>query len=43
VTQTEKKQVLFIHGGGNEGYEIMPNGDTPDFGWLREIGEEISI
>jgi serine hydrolase len=64
VTQTEKKQVLFIHGGGDGGhtadaklaaslqealgttynvrYPQMPNEDTPDFGWLRQIGEEIS-
>jgi predicted alpha/beta hydrolase family esterase len=59
-----KKQVLFIQGGGDDGYnetaklvaalqkalgidyEInyppMPDDDTPDFGWLKKIGEEIS-
>ena len=64
VTQSEKKQVLFIHGGGNDGYAAdaklvaslqealgatynvhypqMPKEETPDFGWLRQIGEGIS-
>jgi predicted alpha/beta hydrolase family esterase len=64
MTQTEKKQVLFIHGGGDDGYAAdaklsaslqealgaaynvrypkMPDEDTPDFGWGRQIGEEIS-
>ncbi|WP_343307454.1 alpha/beta fold hydrolase [Chitinophaga niabensis] len=60
-----KKQVLFIHGGGDDGYgedaklaaslqkelgddyEItypqMPSiDDSPDFGWLKQIEEEIS-
>jgi len=59
-----KKQVLFIQGGGSDGYEAdaklaaslqqalgngyeviypeMQTDDTaPDFGWLRQIGEEI--
>src|SRR5262245_19787463 len=61
---TEKKQVLFICGGGEGGYEAdtklavslrvalgtaydvrypqMPNEDTPDFGWGRQIGKEIA-
>jgi serine hydrolase len=64
MTPTEKKQVLFIHGGGDNGhaadaklaaslqealggtynvrYPQMPNDNTPDFGWLRQIGKEIS-
>jgi len=59
-----KKQVLFIQGGGDDGYEAdlslvaslqkelgddyeifypqMPNDESaPDFGWLKEIKEEI--
>lgn len=65
MTQTEKKQVFFIQGGGDGGYEAdaklaaslqealgstynvrypeMPKEDTPDFGWLRQMGEEISV
>jgi predicted alpha/beta hydrolase family esterase len=61
---TDKKQVLFIHGGGENGYEAdaklasslqealgatynvryphMPNDDAPDFGWGRQINQEIS-
>ena len=57
------KQILFIQGGGDDGYnetaklvaalrkelgtayEVsyppMPDDDTPDFGWLKQIGEEI--
>lgn len=60
-----KKQLLFIHGGGDDGYgedaklsaslqqllgddyEViypkMPSiDDSPDFGWLKQIAEEIS-
>jgi predicted alpha/beta hydrolase family esterase len=59
----DKKQVLFVHGGGEGGYEAdaklaaslqaglgaaynvryprMPNEDSPDFGWGRQIGLEI--
>lgn len=58
-----KKQILFIQGGGDNGYEAdanmvaslkkelgeeykiiypqMPSDDTPDFGWLKQIGKEI--
>jgi predicted alpha/beta hydrolase family esterase len=64
VTQMEKKQVLFIHGGGDGGHDAdaklaaslqealgatynvrypqMHDEDTPDFGWGKQIGEEIS-
>lgn len=60
-----KKQVLFIHGGGDDGYgedaklaaslqqalgddykvifPKMPSiDDSPDFGWLKQIADEIS-
>lgn len=59
-----KKQVLFIQGGGDEGYEadaklvaslqkslgvgyeiiyppMQTDDDAPDFGWPKQIGEEI--
>jgi uncharacterized protein len=61
---TDKKQVLFIHGVGEDGYGAdaklaaslqeglgatynvrypqMPDEDTPDFGWGKQIGKEIS-
>jgi uncharacterized protein len=61
---TDRKQVLFIHGGGEDGYGAdakladslqeelgttynvrypkMPNEDTPDFGWGRQIAREIA-
>jgi uncharacterized protein len=57
-------QVLFVHGGGENGYEAdsklaaslrealgdsynvryphMPDDDVPDFGWGRQIGQELS-
>lgn len=61
----KRKQVLFIHGGGEGGYEadtkladslqkelgntyeihnpqIHFNDNLPDFGWLKQIGKEIS-
>ena len=61
-----KKQILFIHGGGESGYEadtkladslrkelgdayevlnpeIHFNDTLPDFGWLKQIGKEISL
>ncbi|MBC9796027.1 alpha/beta hydrolase [Sinomicrobium weinanense] len=61
-----KKQILFIHGGGEGGYkadtkladslrkelgdayevynpEIHFNDTLPDFGWLKQIGKEISL
>ncbi|MGS2761189.1 alpha/beta hydrolase [Sinomicrobium sp. M5D2P9] len=60
-----RKQILFIHGGGEDGYEadtkladslrkelgdayevhnpeIHFNDTLPDFGWLKQIGQEIS-
>lgn len=59
-----KKQVFFIQGGGDDGYNEtaklvqalikalgkdygvhyppMPEEDTSDFGWLKQIGKEIS-
>src|SRR5258706_1075412 len=62
-THIDKKQVLFVQGGGEGGYEAdaklaaslqerlgtdynvryprMPNENTPDFGWGRQIGLEI--
>jgi len=61
---TDRKQVLFVQGGGEHGYEAdanlaaslrealgatynvryphMPNDDAPDFGWGRQIGQELS-
>jgi len=60
-----KKQVLFLQGGGDDGYNAdkemvaslkkalgkeyevsypeMPSDDTPDFGWGKQIGKEISL
>jgi predicted alpha/beta hydrolase family esterase len=62
--QTDTKEVLFVHGAGEDGYEAdaklaaslrealgvtynvryphMPNDDAPDFGWGRQIGQEIA-
>jgi uncharacterized protein len=59
-----KRQVIFIHGGGVDGYEAdkklaaslrqelgtgynvhypkMPDENAGDFGWLKQIGKEIS-
>lgn len=60
-----RKQILFIHGGGNggfeadkkmaaslqkalgEGYQVVnpqmhTDESAPDFGWLKQIGEEIN-
>lgn len=60
-----KKQILFIHGGGTNGYEVdakmaaslqqalgedyqvinpqmQTDESAPDFGWLKQIGEQIS-
>lgn len=59
-----KKQILFIHGGGDDGYgsdrimmeslrkelgddyEItyprMPEDDLPDFGWIKQMKQDIS-
>ncbi|MGN6569094.1 MAG: alpha/beta fold hydrolase, partial [Flavipsychrobacter sp.] len=59
------KQILFIHGGGKNGYEVdakmaaslqealgkdyqlirpqmQTDESTPDFGWLKQIGEQIN-
>lgn len=59
-----RKQILFIHGGGKDGYEVdtkmvvalqealgegyqvinpqmQTDESAPDFGWLKQIGEEI--
>ncbi|MEX0721249.1 MAG: alpha/beta fold hydrolase [Balneolaceae bacterium] len=61
-----KKQILFLHGGGEGGYEadtklvvslrtelgeayelhysqIHFNDTLPDFGWIKQIGKEISL